>query len=73
MDGGPRYYGRFSNALPTSRSYFPIGVWLECLNNRGNVNLDKDVGLNVYVAVCATGQSALNLARANAMRVINEY
>ena len=73
VDGGLGYYGRFSNALPTSRSYFPIGVWLECLNNRGNVNLDKDVGLNVYVAVCATGQSALNLARANAMRVINEY
>jgi hypothetical protein len=73
VDGGPRYYGRFSNALPSNRSYFPIGVWLECLNNRGNVNLDKDVGLNVYVAVCTTGQSALNLARANAMRVINEY
>ena len=51
-----------SRTLPTCRSYFPIGVWLECLNNRGNVNLDKDVGLNVYVAVCATGQSALNLA-----------
>jgi hypothetical protein len=73
VDGGPGYYGRFSNALPTSPSYFPIGVWLECLDSRGNVNLDKNAGLNLYVVVCATGQSALNLARASGMRVINEY
>jgi hypothetical protein len=73
VDGGPGYYGRFSNALPSSRSYFPIGVWLECVNNRGNVNMDKDVGLNVYVVVCATGQSALTLARASGMRVISDY
>ena len=63
VDGGPRYYGRFSNALPSSPSYFPIGVWLECAATPAAVRLDKDVGLNVYVAVCAnTGQSALNLS-----------
>ena len=73
VDGGPGYYGRFSHPLPTSRSYFPIGVWLECVNERGNVSMDKAVGLNIYVVVCETGQSALNLARAHGMRVINDY
>jgi hypothetical protein len=73
VDGGPGYYGRFSNPLPTRPSYFPIGVWLECVNDRGDVKTDKDVGLNVYVVLCATGQSALNLARANGMRVIGDY
>ena len=72
VDGGPRYYSRFSHALPSAPSYFPIGVWLECVNHRGNV-MGQGRGLNVYVAVCGTGQSALNLARTNGMRVINEY
>ena len=53
VDGGPRYYGRFSNALPSSPSYFPIGVWLECAATPAAVRLDKDVGLNLYVALCA--------------------
>jgi hypothetical protein len=59
--------------LPTRPSYFPIGVWLECVNDRQSVALDKDAGLNVYVVVCGTGQSALNLARRAGMRVINDY
>ena len=27
IDGGPAYYGQFANPLPSSPSYFPIGVW----------------------------------------------
>lgn len=73
VDGGPRYYSRFSHALPVRRSYFPVAVFLECLNSRGDLAKDKDTGLNVYVVVCATGESALNLARTSGMRVINEY
>ena len=34
IDGGPGYYGQFSNPLPTDPSYFPIGVWLESGRSR---------------------------------------
>ena len=50
-DGGPGYYGRFSNALPTKPSYFPIGVWFESVVSQRDINLDKDVGLNTYVVL----------------------
>ena len=56
VDGGPRYYDRFSNALPSRPSYFPIGVWLECAANRAAVRRDKDAGLNLYVAICGNAR-----------------
>jgi hypothetical protein len=49
VDGGLGYYGRFSNALPTDPSYFPIGVWGSYNHTQANRNLDADVGINLYV------------------------
>jgi hypothetical protein len=49
IDGGPRYYGRFSNPLPTSASYFPIAVWGAYNQTARNRNLDAAVGINTYV------------------------
>jgi hypothetical protein len=68
VDGGPDYYAKFSNALPSDSSYFPIGVWLESVLSEADVAKDKHVGLNVYVAV--TANSRLPLISANGMRVI---
>lgn len=54
VDGGPNYYGQFSNPLPTTPGYFPIGVWgsYDQFGTTGgvrNIDLDAQVGLNTYV------------------------
>jgi F5/8 type C domain len=49
VDGGPGYYGQFSNALPTDPAWFPLGVWGSYNFTPQNVQLDKDAGLNTYV------------------------
>ena len=49
VDGGPGYYGQFSNPLPTDPSYFPIGVWGSYNHTQANRNLDADAGINLYV------------------------
>ena len=49
VDGGPGYYGQFSNALPTDPSYFPIGVWGSYNHTQANRNLDAAAGINLYV------------------------
>ena len=68
VDGGLGYYGRFTNALPSKPSYFPIGVWFESAVSQREINLDKDVGLNTYVVL--TGNSNLSLVRRNGMKAI---
>jgi hypothetical protein len=68
VDGGPDYYARFSHGLPTSRSYFPIAVFLESVLSQADIDKDKDAGLNLYVTL--TANSDLNLVRANGMRAI---
>ena len=49
VDGGPGYYGQFSNPLPTGPGYFPIGVWGAYNQTQANRDLDADVGINLYV------------------------
>jgi hypothetical protein len=49
VDGGARYYARFPASLPTDPSFFPIGVWGSYDQTQANLDLDADVGLNVYV------------------------
>ncbi len=68
IDGGPGYYGQFSNPLPTDPSYFPIGVWLESVLSQADVDEDKAAGLNLYVLL--TANSNLALVRGNGMRSI---
>jgi hypothetical protein len=66
VDGGPGYYSRFSNALPGVSSFFPIAVWFESVTSQGDVDQDKDAGLNTYVVL--TADSNLSLLRANGMK-----
>jgi hypothetical protein len=68
VDGGPSYYSKFSNSLPSDPSYFPIGVWLTSVTDQADVNVDKAAGLNLYVTI--TANSDLSLVRDNGMYVI---
>ncbi len=68
VDGGLNYYDQFSNSLPSDPSYFPIGVWFESVVSQADVNLDKDVDLNLYVVL--TANSNLSLIERNGIRAI---
>ena len=68
VDGGPSYYGRFSPSLPTSPSYFPIGVWFEGVVEQQQAIMDKDAGINTYVML--TGNTDLSIVRNAGMYAI---
>ena len=67
VDGGPNYYSRFSNPLPSDPNFFPLGVWYEFVVDH-SADLDKDCGLNTYVGL--TGDSKLAFVQANSMHAI---
>jgi hypothetical protein len=67
VDGGKDYYSRFSNSLPSNANFFPLGVWFESVVDN-NADLDKEAGLNLYVAL--TGDSKLAIVQKNGMRAI---
>ena len=69
VDGGPNYYGQFTN-FPNGPNYFPIGVWFESVTSQGDIDLDKDVGLNTYVVLVQNSSSRVDLIRSNGMKVI---
>jgi hypothetical protein len=77
IDGGLGYYSQFSNPLPTSSSYFPIGVWGAYNLTPENIALDANVGVNTYVWVgCDSGSIGWCLANVRAdgrMKVIQEH
>ena len=68
VDGGMKYYGKFSNALPTNKSYFPTSVWFESVVSQADVDTDRRAGLNTYVVL--TDNSNLSLVRSNGMHAI---
>jgi hypothetical protein len=67
VDGGPNYYGRFSNArarhrrprrgaprrraLPDTPSFWPIATWGSYNHNPTTIQRDWDAGLNTYIWV----------------------
>jgi len=61
VDAGPDYYGKFTNSLPTDPSFFPIGVWLESVLDKGNTAMDSAAGINTYVEL--TGNSDVQLIK----------
>ena len=70
VDGGLGYYGRFSDPLSTSASYFPIGVWGAYSMERSNIAKDKAVGLNTYVWFADPSARYVANARAAGMHLI---
>lgn len=69
--GGPSYYGKFTNSLPTGDDFFPIAVWLESVSNTQDLALDKQAGLNTYAAI--TGGSNLALLSGSGMNVMAQH
>jgi hypothetical protein len=70
VDGGLRWYGQFSNPLPDDPTFFPIGVWFESVLTQGDIDKDKDAGINTYVEL--TDGSSFSLIRSNGMHAIHQ-
>jgi len=51
VDGGPLYYGRFKNGLPTAPSFFPIGVWLRPAFDPTQFKAYASFGINLLVGI----------------------
>jgi hypothetical protein len=45
VDGGANYYNQFANPVPS----FPIGVWGAYDQTQANIDIDKGMGINLYV------------------------
>jgi hypothetical protein len=71
VDGGPSWYGRFSNPLPTGASKFPIGVWFESVTSQADINRDMAIGLNTYAVL--TSDSQLPLLASNGMSLLGQH
>jgi hypothetical protein len=71
VDGGPTWYGAFSNPLPTRASFFPIGVWFESVVSQADIEKDRRAGLNTYVVL--TRNSDLRLIASNRMHVLAQH
>jgi hypothetical protein len=51
IDGGPDYFARWSNSLPTDPSFFPVGVWNETLAELSWIPMYRDLGINTFVSL----------------------
>ncbi|UKA51857.1 hypothetical protein LFT48_10205 [Arthrobacter sp. FW305-123] len=71
VDGGPDYYAKFTNSLPTDPSFFPIGVWLESVLDKGNTAMDSAAGVNTYVEL--TGNSDVQLIKDSGMYALPTF
>jgi hypothetical protein len=49
VDGGPSYYGRFTDSLPVTSDYFPIAVWYETVGTPAEVASNRAAGINTYL------------------------
>lgn len=70
VDGGLGWYGQWGGGLPTADTFFPIGVWFESVLSQGDVDKDKQAGLNTYVEL--TNNTNFTLARNNGMFIISD-
>lgn len=70
VDGGPAYWGRFKDPLPSSPRFFPLSVWFESVLSRGDAERDKAAGINTYVQL--TSNSDLSAVRAAGMHAIHD-
>jgi hypothetical protein len=69
VDGGPSYYARFTNPLPSDPSFFPIGVWYASVLSAADAATDQAAGLNTYVEL--TPDTDLSAVRAAGMHAIH--
>jgi hypothetical protein len=72
VDGGPGYFGRFSNSLPTAPTFFPISTWGSYRHFAAELAEDKAVGLNGYVWVASDAEDMTRIRNAG-MWVIQDW
>jgi hypothetical protein len=70
IDGGTGYYGRFTSALPDSPGFFPVSGWLRPVHNQNQVDLYKELGLNVFVGLENPELTQESLLRSNGLKAI---
>jgi hypothetical protein len=68
VDAGINYYAKFKDPLPTSPSFFPIGVWFQSVTQPSDITSDKAAGINTYVEL--TANSDLGLVKSGGMHAI---
>jgi hypothetical protein len=73
IDGGPNYYSSHgftyaANAGWDDPSFFPIGLWLAPMLSQADANRWKDLNLNT--AFLLTGNSSIQLLRANGLSYV---
>ncbi|MFF1830866.1 hypothetical protein [Paenarthrobacter sp. NPDC058040] len=71
IDGGPDFYGQFTNPLPTEPNYFPVGVWFESALEKDYLAKDLAAGINTYVVL--TPDSDMELIKSSGMYAIPTY
>jgi hypothetical protein len=72
VDGGPKYYARFANGLPTAPSFFPISTWGSYAHFAAERAEDKAVGLNGYMWV-ASDAADMGRIRNAGMWAVQDY
>jgi hypothetical protein len=68
-EGGPSHYAQYpsmKNTSFTDPNFFPTAVWYESVLSQGDVDKDKQAGLNLYVELVDAPQTA-DLLRKNGM------
>ncbi len=68
--GGPAYYAKFTNSLPTSAASFPLAVWYSSVGNQAEIDQDRATGINTYVAL--TKGSNLSLVQSSGMKLLTQ-
>jgi hypothetical protein len=70
VDGGPSYYAKFDQSLPSEASYFPIAAWLRPVETQSHIDHYRDFGLNVLVGVECPECANEGLLRSNGIPAI---
>jgi hypothetical protein len=65
-EGGPTYYGSWSNGPSTDPAHFPIAVWLQAPDSGSSAAKYRDIGINLHVGLWE-GPTEAQLAAAAAL------
>jgi hypothetical protein len=70
IDGGPNYYGQFTNPLSDDPSFFPIAAWIRPAHEQRFFDAYKAFGMNIMEGVENPELANEDLIRANGMRTM---
>ncbi len=50
-EGGPTYYGAWSNGPSTDHSFFPVAVWLQAPESTSTAARYREIGVNMHIGL----------------------